>query len=397
LRVAIAGSGFIDFLAKSAEGLTKLVEKIASAPPWVQKLAATMITLVAASAPLLWIFGAIARSISIVLKMALAFKSLAGALGAVAIARSGGKLISFLSFFRKNKSIITALKALRFGFAALTSPILVAVAALSAVGLALNDLWHFINGGESILGALADGLSNGDLSAFGERIGTNIVEGIFSVFHQIGQLADRFQALVNDPEFYRMGGEILGKIVDGLLAAVAVLGLSFAKVAAGIFWGIVNSLLGFDAKAAVTSFLTDLIEKIVKVWNNITAFYDIGVSMMSKLFEGMKSIGKKIKSWFVDLLPEWAKGSFSASAEIENGAQNLEGNLQKIDGKTGLTTGSVANVSNRASQKINNSINIEQNVQQPTNAPKQLAKATGAALSNVMPDRAQLQIEPSQP
>ena len=397
LRVSIARSGFIDFLADLAQGMTKLVRRIADAPPWVQKLIASLITLVAVSAPLLWIFGAIARSISVILKAALAIRTLAAAFGILGAAAGGKKLTGFLSFFRKNKGIIKAMRLIGAAAAFMSAPILATAAAIAALGLGLNDLWHFLTGGESLIGALGEQLMAGNIGEFGEKIGTAIVEGIFFAFSKLHGAVDRFDELVNDPAFWKMGGEILKNIVNGLLAAVFILGASFAKVAGGIFWGIVNALLGFDAKEQLTLLVTDLIETIVNAWNKLVNFYDMGVQMVSQLFEGMKSIGGKIKSWFADLVPDWAKDFIGNGGDLEAQANNLAGNLNRTQGGGNLSAGSISNSNTRNNQSITNSINIEQNVNKPTDAPGQLAKAAGSALANVMPNRSQLQAEPAQP
>lgn len=399
LKVAIAKSGFIGFLADLAEGLTKVVKKLASAPPWVQKLVASLISLLAISAPLLFTFGAMAKSIATILKVALALRSLVGAFAAMGVVKGGDKLIRHLSFFRKNKGVIKALKALRFGFALLAAPILKVAAAVALLYLGIDDLYHFLTGGKSVIGALLEQLKTGDLFAYGEELGKKLVHGIFEGARRIGLLGDKIEKLLSDPNFYKAGFEIIGSIVSGLALAVMAMGSAFANVAAGIFWGIVNALVGFDAKEKITLMVTDLIEDIVEAWNSLINFYDMGVEMVSQLFEGMKSIGGKIKDWFADLVPEWAEDFIGGDneAEINNSFENLAGNLNRSEGAAELSTNNLNNSNTNNSAQVNNQINIEQNVSQAVKAPDQLAKATQRALGGAMPKRSQLQQEPIAP
>lgn len=403
LKVAIAKSGFIGFLEDLAKGLTKVVKKLASAPPWVQKLVASLISLLAISAPLLFTFGAMAKSIATILKVALALRSLVGAFAAMGVVKGGDKLIRHLSFFRKNKGVIKALKALRFGFALLAAPILKVAAAVALLYLGIDDLYHFLTGGKSVIGALLEQLKTGDLFAYGEELGKKLVHGIFEGARRIGLLGDKIEKLLSDPNFYKAGFEIIGSIVSGLALAVmamgSAMGSAFANVAAGIFWGILNALLGYDAKEQMTLMVTDLIEDFVEAWNSLINFYDMGVEMVNQLFEGMKSIGGKIKDWFADLVPEWAQDFIGGDneAEINNTVENLAGNLDRSASAAELSTNNLNNSSTNNNAHVSNQINIEQNVSQAVKAPDQLAKATQRAMGGVMPKRSQLQQEPIAP
>jgi len=418
LRVAIGRSGFIDFLASMAEELTKLIRIVSEANPMMLKFAGTFILLTAAAAPLLWIFGAMAKSIQTILKLGLAFRGLAGAIGAIAIAKSGGKLIKFLSFFRKHKEVITALKVLRFAFLALSAPIWGTVAAIAAIGLGLNDLWHFMRGGESVIGSFVDWFKKTNFSELGESIGGGIVEGIESFTANIDatvqKVTDTMVATLTNPEFYKAGAEIAWALLKGIRDVAKALAKAVFDLVVGIFFGIVDKIAGFDVREAGIRLAANILNAIADGWASLkeravgvfssisdwlldVPFFQMGVDAMSNMFDGMKSIGGRIKAWFADLLPEWASDYFKTDSGFATQNQNLSGNLEKVDGRKGLATGSIANISNRASQKISNEIKIEQNVSQPTQAPGQLAKATGAALSKVMPERAQLNIEATQP
>ena len=418
LRVAIGRSGFIDFLADLAEGLTKLVRRLADAPPWVQRLIAALITLVAVSAPLLWIFGAIAKSISLILKAVMAMRALAGAIGLVSAAAGGKKLVGFLSVFRKNKGLISALKLLRFGFVALSAPIWATVAAVAAIGLGLEDLYQYMKGGESVIGAFVAWFKRTNFSELGENIGGGIVEGIESFTANIDatvqRLTDGIVELLTNPEFYKAGAKIGWALLKGIRDVAKALAKAVFDLVVGIFFGIVDKIAGFDVREAGMRLAVNIMNAIAEGWTSLKEravgvfssigdwfmdipFFEMGVDAMGRLFNGMKSIGGKIKAWFADLLPEWAGDYFNSDSGFATQQDNFTGNLNKIDGQKGLATGSVSNINNRASQKISNEIKIEQNVTTPTKAPGQLAKATGAALSKVMPERAQLQIEATQP
>lgn len=386
LKVAIARSGFIDFLADLAEGLTKVVKRVAAAPPWVHKLITAIIMLTAVSAPLLWTFGAIAKSISMILKAVLAVRSLATGIAVLAGLNTGGGLLPFIKSLR-----VFAAAAI-----AASLPLLKIAAIVAAVLLGLEDLYHFLTGGKSVIGALVDQLTSGDIFAYGQEIGQKIVHGIFEGARQLGELGDKIQALLSSPEFYKVGWDIIKSIVSGLALAVVALGAAFAKIAAGIFWGIVNALVGFDAREKLTLMVTDLIETIVNAWESLINFYDLGVQMVSQLFDGMKSIGGRIKAWFADLVPDWAR-DFIGGGDVEAKVNNLQGNLGRSGAANTLSPASINNQSSRNSQVVKNEINIEQNVQKPTDAPGQLAKSTANALRGVMPDRAQLQQEPINP
>lgn len=417
LRVSIARSGFIDFLADLAAGLTTLVNKIADAPPWFQKLIAVMITLVAVSAPLLWIFGAIARSISLLLKARVGLTALALSI------RKMGTAIAVTAGVLKPGWLLKLKPA--FGVVAtavgiMTAKFLAIVGAIAAVGLVLNDLWHFLRGGKSAIGEFIKWFKKTDFEQLGENIGGGIVEGIENFSANIDATVEKVTTAIVDtltnPEFYKAGLKIGWALLRGIRDVGKAIAKAVFNLIVGIFFGIVDKIAGFDVREAGARLAVNIFNSLANAWASLkeralgvfgsiggwlneVPFFQMGVDAISRLFDGMKSIGGKIKAWFADLTPEWARDFFGSGSGFtnSNAAENLEGNLNRIGGNSGLTAGSVANVSNRANQKITNSINIEQNVQQPTKAPGQLAKATGAAVEKMMPNRAQLNIEPSQP
>lgn len=390
------GKNLLPIKAKIAKALANILDKFNKLNPKVQSLISSLLIFGVALSGLL---ALLAPVFVLTGKLVSMFGGLLGAITLLNKAARGQRLISFLSFFRKNKGVIKALKALRFGFALLAAPILKVAAAVALLYLGIDDLYHFLTGGKSVIGALLEQLKTGDLFAYGEELGKKLVHGIFEGARRIGLLGDKIEKLLSDPNFYKAGFEIIGSIVSGLALAVMAMGSAFANVAAGIFWGIVNALVGFDAKEKITLMVTDLIEDIVEAWNSLINFYDMGVEMVSQLFEGMKSIGGKIKDWFADLVPEWAEDFIGGDneAEINNSFENLAGNLNRSDGAAKLSTNNLNNSNTNNSAQVNNQINIEQNVSQAVKAPDQLAKATQRAMGGAMPKRSQLQQEPIAP
>lgn len=415
LRVAIARSGLVEFLADLAQGLTSLANRLADASPMVQKLVAIMITLVAASAPLLWMFGAIAKSISVIMSAALAIRTLAGSVGILAAVSGGTGMIKFLSIFRKNKGLIKAIRLIAAGFGLLTAPITATIAALAALGLGLEDLYVYLQGGESVIGSFIDWFQSANFSQIGESIGGGITEGIqnfqskLDVFIQ--QTVRDIVNLLTDPEFYKAGLQIGLSILTGIVSIASALAKAVFDLVAGIFFGIVDKIAGFDVREAGGAFARRVLTGLADGWEGMKAraigvffslvtwlseipMFQAGVDMITGLFDGLRSIGSRIKAWFADLLPEWAK-NFVVSDQIDaQAADNLTNNLSRVSGRPGFNAGQISNTSNRSSQAVTQTVNIDQHVQQPTNAPGQLAKASAQALKNMANvNRAQLQIE----
>lgn len=290
LRASIGDSGLVDSLADLAVAATKMVDAFADAPPWVHKLAGSLLVLTAASTPLLFVFGKLAAGAALIYRVASAFK----VLNAVS---KGQKLVGFIGFFRKNKGVLNALKVMRGGFkllgvvmGLLSAKIMIIGAAIATVGLLFNDAWVFMKGGKSVIGDLVKKFKEMRIM---ERIGDTVNKAFDKVKEGIGSMwesaRDKFPKTTKAVEDLGTAFGILGKYV--WKETSTTLARAWDSVKSG-FKGVYDTVKGY-------------IDQLVTAWNNlITSFTDnalvkaasdLGGMIGDGISTGLDAAGEKLK------------------------------------------------------------------------------------------------------
>lgn len=151
----------------------------------------------------------------------------------------------------------------------------------------------------------------------------------------------------------------------------------------------------------------NLYDKVVELFSQIGQWIldidwsAIGVGLMNALWDGMKTIGDSIKSWFTSLVPDWAKDWIGGDAEvpeqISSGASNLQGNSGRVNPRTGIAYAN-QQLNDRRDQSVVNNVTVNQTVTQATDAPAAAASATGNAVGSAsVAQRSQIEAEPLMP
>lgn len=293
------------------------------------------------------------------------------------------------------------------------------------LSLALDDFLTYLEGGESVIGRFIDkiksilGVGNPaaqSIVAMAGTIATALIYGfITSPLKTLSKFASilKFSLLRLLPFVSTVGWQIAkffgGRLILGLIGLGPLImkaaASAFALLSNPIGWAILlaGAAVGLiyyfwdDLKAAFNS----LKEKAIGLFSNIKDWVlsinwsSLGSGMMTKMWNGMKSLGGSIKKWFMSLIPDWAKDWFNSPEQDRQAIQNLQGNLARSS-STPSATGSISNRINtdRRSQTVNNNVNINQNVAQAVDAPNKVADATAKAISGSSFGRSQLELEP---
>ena len=279
---------------------------------------------------------------------------------------------------------LPVLKLIGGAFALLVARAFPLITAFTLLALGIDDLLTYMQGGSSVIG---------DFISWIQRM-TGVSENAAQVMGGLGlTIATAFGiGLISRPlgilklfgRYLWMGLAALAPLVmKGVIAAFALVSnpVGWAVILAGIAGGLIwyfwdeLKLAWASLKPMMLKLMGDLGD-----WIKSFSLFGVGVQIIKSLWNGMKSIGSKIKEWFQEMLP--------IGIESINGPA-LGANLERMNGYGGLAQNTIGGSTTR-SQNIQNTFNIEQNVAQASDAPNKLAEASGNALSKVMPDRAQL-------
>lgn len=288
-----------------------------------------------------------------------------------------------LNNFDKFKGPLTTLG---LGLAALAAYAMPVLTAFIALGLALDDFFAYLQGGDSYIGEFIEKLKS-------------MVEGIeIPPWENAGRMLA--QALIKGFDLLTgAGARLIGTLTDGLMNAdwVAV-GTVIATSLETAFKGVGQFLIGFLSELGNTA--ADL-------------FFSLGSRMGQALYDGLAAIGPKIAEWFASMLPDWARammggvggpgvsqGMKPPGSAVGSEVGKMFGNFQSNSAKTsdgravaGITNDNRQDNSDR-SMTVNTTVN--QTVTQATNAPGQAAQATGAAVAGaVSSQRSQLEQGPA--
>lgn len=270
------------------------------------------------------------------------------------------------------------------------------------IGLAVDDLMAYLQGGESVIGDFIDWCSklpavlNEAAGAFGTWL-ANIDWG------QLGRDA---------------GALLVDAIVMAIVGSIALLGL-WAQWVRSVDWDnvaqiIINGIVA-GLQAAIEYFYNfwvgvgTRIAEIVKEWFNID-LAAVGAQLGTSLMNGLRTIGGAIKSWFLSLftLPDWVPG-FGGGAGAVPGvsgpqeqsaldrlAKNAMNNIDRAANDNGVPTSMADNRQDNRQLNAPTNVTINQTVTQPAAAPAAAARATGSAVSGaVAAQRSQIETEPS--
>lgn len=350
-----------------------------------------------------------------------------------------------LDNFEKLKTPLMIIGALLGALIAYARPVATAFVAL---GLAIDDLFAYLQGGESYIGDFISWIKQ--LTGVSDTV-AQALTGLGAVV--VAALASAFlfapMGVINT--FGRLlfsGLAALAPIVGaGLKAALFLLtnpvgwALLLAGAAAGLiwyFWDEFETAWNNTSSRAVEIFtnLKDLITNIN--WGSV------GSTIMNSIWDGMKTIGGQIRDWFISIIPDWARqfiagGSGTAEEGPSSGritpmnapqadrslppgqagstpltvdaldakfqAQqqewnrvmgNLNGNLQKMTPDKAVNATVTDNRQDNRQMPFTVNTTVNQTVTQAASAPGQAASATGAAVSGaVAAQRSQVEQGPA--
>lgn len=289
---------------------------------------------------------------------------------------------------------------------------------IALAALAVDDFLTYMRGGESVIGSFIDkiqeltGVSDGVAKALG-GLGATVMTALTGAF------------ILRPGTVIKTFGAVLVRGIIALAGPIATaLATALGLLSNPVGWGV---LIAGSAAALVYVFWDDLVaawdwlgDQISTLWGKLSGWFsnvdwssvvtsaafplarllwdlffeewtglswaDAGSQAMTKLWNGMKSIGSSIKSWFSSLVPDWATEWLGGGGVgLPNGSndnspmQNAAGNIGAMMGSQSSKIGSTVN-DNRTANQTNN-VTINQNVTQPTQAPAAAASATGNAVT----------------
>lgn len=256
------------------------------------------------------------------------------------------------------------------------------VAAFAAIGLAIDDLLTYFQGGESIIGTFMDSL-----------------KGLF-----------------NGASWEQIGRMIAQSLGGGLKAAAGFLWDVLVTLFTGGDWGSVGNTVGKGIWDGIKAYL----ELLKGFWSEIgeaavQAFAEVGTKIGDALYNGLVAAGDKIRAFFASLIPDWARNVFSGgprgapppgSIDVGFGPMrhrfstyeaNAQANTNKM--QTGAQAPTVMNDNSQDNRQfpVTVSAPVTVNVQQATQAPGAVGQAiSGAVASGVKSQPARMQSGPSE-
>jgi hypothetical protein len=245
------------------------------------------------------------------------------------------------------KAMIMAVKA--FGVALSTSflPLTAIVAAVVALGLAIDDLMTFAQGGDSMIERMMRSIGIGS-----ETI-EEVRKSFGTLFDAIGKVWDAVKPLFSGALSLAL------KAISGLLTGIAV-------IIAGLI-------------AAITTVVTKIDDWAKALYNLMPSFSDIG-KFFAKLGDLASEVGQKIKDAFLDAfkpvieLFEMAKGGVG---KVWDGVKNIFGFGKKDNPPSAQQQSVLQQSSTTNSMPVNSTMNQVINIQTQDN-PQAIGAAVGA-------------------
>lgn len=323
-----------------------------------------------------------------------AFIGVADAIGILA-----NRVKTHFSFIRDNFSKFEgAITALGWAIAGLMVRAFPLIAALLLVGLAVEDVLTYMEGGESVFGDFVAWIQN--LIPVSEDVARRLA----AIFTGLGiGIATALAAAPLATSKLLVGGILralaaiavaIASSTAGIVAAVAVLA---AAVAGGLiywFWEDFRALWPETIGKIEAAFA-----EILTAYTNL-GWFEAGATAMTKLWEGLQSIGAGIRDWFASLMPDWAKGvgapAAGAPATGENPMlKNLRGNMNKMSPQSNAAA--VGGDSRTTTNTVTVEAPVTVHVQQASQAPAAAGAAIAAGVrSGVQAQPARMQQGPVQ-
>ena len=311
------------------------------------------------------------------------------------IAMVGERVVTHVMFIAENfEQLQGPLTVVGVAMGALMAYAFPLIAVFTALALAVDDFLTFLEGGESVIGSVIEWLKKIPLT----------IEG----------LARSFTSFVNDIDWTAAGRQVGEFIGDALVMAIE----NYIELVKFMFFElpgkIVEFLINVDWDAVGTAWLTAMraqMEFLVGLMSGI------GSRMGEALLDGLRSVGDAIASWFMGVIPDWARGWFDAESPTDplmgpakppdpnsfmakNSSMisktpdqqtemmnNLQSYLDKVDGVGAVgTTLNDSRADNRQFPQTNN-VTVNQTVTSATDAPGEAANATGGAVAGAITQR----------
>lgn len=305
------------------------------------------------------------------------------------------------------------------------------VTVMTALAFAVDDLFAYLQGGESIIGDFIDWIK--ELTGVSDTV-AEALAGLGGVVSAALAAAFFFAPIA----FTKMFGTVMvagltsafGLIITametGITAALFLLtnpvgwAILLAGAAAGLIWYFWDDLVAAwnDLAPRAKAMFTEMVD-----WFLAIDWLGTGAANMNAIWEGMKGIGASIKDWFSGLfaLPSWLGGGEAAPSggplftpshstlptfgggnpdqaadEIRRYLENINGNLSRVSPDRATDATITDSRQDNRQFPMTNNVTVNQTVTQPSDAPGQAAQATGAAVSGAIAgQRSQIEQEPA--
>lgn len=250
------------------------------------------------------VLKAIGDGVVFVQKHSRALKLILGGLGAVLASTYGQSLLkaitttsTFFKVLKSGQGVMAALNATM-----LANPIGVVVALVVALGLAIDDLCAFLQGGNSLLGQFLGfiGFSGDQVEAFQKNLGS----------------------------FLSAIGRIPQNIVSAMKSAweeIASIGKWFADLVPSIDL----SSLGTVLQAGILEPLKALVRGVFAIFDGIEDFFtDLPMRVAGAIGNAVSSIGEAFKA-FIDHLGDWIADAFNVGDRVKDAVSGAIKSVQK--------------------------------------------------------------------
>jgi phage tail tape-measure protein len=263
------------------------------------------------------------------------FNAVADAIGVVA--ERIGKHVAFINEHWETFGPILKAIAIALGvLAAAASPI---AALFIAAGLALDDFFEYMEGGDSVIGAIIDQFP--DMKKGFEAVvemTKNAWKGFENWWNNIIRLRNEFVETMSAKI-----AELVAAFKDGIEGIISFFDYLWErakKTASEFFVGLQQKFLDLvnaisvkwnEFAAQVREGGAAAIQAVIDKWNEFIeaishmskAIYDalvnFGVDMGKAILEGLSQMKDQFVNWFQSLLPEWMGGTAAPAGDISGG------------------------------------------------------------------------------
>jgi hypothetical protein len=309
------------------------------------------------------------------------------------------------------------------------------ISAFIAIGLAVDDLIAYLQGGESVIGSF--------------------IEWCKQLPETLMEAAGAFGTWLSNIDWGKLGNDAGRLLIDALALAIITYWTTVTDISRAVLdaftnidWGAVLNAIIAGFQAYIDLFygfwegVGTRIAELVKEWFNID-LVAIGAKMAQDILTGLQTLGAAIQEWFNSLFqePQWLKdakaflgmgpdtGPGAVAAEVQSGGQptpdpdfqtptlddeawdykmelqrqewetmlnNAGENIAKLAPDTAVDATITDARTDARAFPLTNNVTVNQTVTQATNAPTAAANATGQAVQGAVANqRSQIETEPS--